>query len=305
MKNLIYAFLCLSIFISPIFRKPSKDVIPIANYNTSEDEINILLDNVNNNYDIPEESTSVYNLPWKNEVDFLRKKEKHDTPFLMAGYCAVLSNPLPGEEYNVRFASKKAKGLVIKPGEIFSQNMSIGPYTKLKGYKEGASYIGGDIIMTEGGGVCKMATTLYNLAVLSNLEIIERHNHSMPVNYVPNGQDATVAYGIKDFRFKNTTKSSILIWSQMIDNRLYIGFYGNERPPKISWQHEVSNITKPYTKYINNEEIPKGEIKVISQGINGSTVKSTVKILYNQDHYTIKNMGISKYLPLPRVIYVN
>src|SRR5699024_5254440 len=116
------------------------------------------------------------------------------------------------EEYNVRFASKKTKGLVIKPGEIFSQNMSIGPYTKLKGYKEGASYIGGDIIMSEGGGVCKMATTLYNLAVLSNLEIIERHNHSMAVNYVPNGQDVTVAYGVKDFRYKNTTKASILIW---------------------------------------------------------------------------------------------
>ena len=37
----------------------------------------------------------------------------------------------------------------------------------------------------------------YNVAVLSNLKIIERHNHSMPVPYVPYGQDATVAYGSK------------------------------------------------------------------------------------------------------------
>ena len=102
--------------------------------------------------------------------------------------------------------------------------------------------------MTEGGGVCKIATTLYNLAVLSNLEVIERHNHSMPVNYVPYGQDATVAYGVKDLRFKNTTENSILIWAEMIGNRLYMGFYGSEKPPKVIWNHEVSNVTTPPVK---------------------------------------------------------
>ena len=55
----------------------------------------------------------------------------------------------------------------------------------------------------------------------SNLEIIERHNHSMPVAYVPYGQDATVAYGIKDFKFKQHP-FPILIWAEGIGNRLCI-----------------------------------------------------------------------------------
>ena len=56
--------------------------------------------------------------------------------------------------------------------------------------------------MDTGGGACKIATSLYNLVVLTNQEVIERHNHSMPINYVPYGQDATVAYGVKDLNLK-------------------------------------------------------------------------------------------------------
>ncbi|WP_353093283.1 VanW family protein [Tissierella praeacuta] len=274
----------------------------ILNTNKSPE---LMINKRDNRYDIPEISGQVNNMPWRNDADFLKAKEKYNTPILIAGFCAVLNNPLPGEGYNVNLASQKVRGQVIKPLKTFSQNSAIGPYTKSKGFKEGASYIGGNIIMTEGGGVCKVATTLYNLAALSNFEIIERHNHSMPVNYVPYGQDATVAYGVKDLIFKNTTEDSILIWAEMIDNRLYMGFYGVEKPLKIEWNHEIKNITKPSTKYIKNENLNPGETKIVLNGMDGATVKSTITIFYDDDHYIIKNMGISNYQPLPKVIETN
>jgi hypothetical protein len=267
--------------------------------------LKIIMNNVYDNYDIPDISGKVNNLPWRNNKDFLKAKENHDTPLLLAGFCAVLKNPLPGEEYNVRLASERIRGNIIQPSKIFSQNSTLGPYTKSKGYKDGASYIGGNIIMTEGGGVCKIATTLYNLAALSNLEIIERYNHSMPINYVPYGQDATVAYGVKDFRFKNTTDNTILIWSQMIDNRLYIGFYGKEKPPQVVWNHEVTNIIKPSIKYIKNEKLKPGEMVTILNGMDGATVKSTTTITKSDGSYKIKNMGTSIYAPLPKLIEIN
>lgn len=270
-----------------------------------KDNLEILLNNGYDNYDVPEISGSVNNFPWRNDFDFLKAKEKYNTPLLMAGFCAVLRNPLPGEEYNVRLASEKIKGNVIKSSKTYSQNSSIGPYTKSKGFKDGASYIGGNIIMTEGGGVCKIATTLYNLAVLSNLEIIERHNHSMPINYVPYGQDATVAYGIKDFRFKNDTESNILIWSQMIGNRLYMGFYGISNSPNVVWNHEISNISKPPVKYIKNSKLKPGEMVTMLNGMDGATVKSTVTITQTDGSFAIKNMGISYYSPLSQVIEIN
>lgn len=269
------------------------------------DDSKIILNNVDNNYDILETSGPVTNLPWRNNKDFLQAKEKHNSPLLIAGFCAVLKNPLPGEEYNVKLASDRVKGQILMPSTTFSQNSSLGPYTKSKGYKDGASYIGGKIVMTEGGGVCKIATTLYNLAVLSNLEIIERYNHSMPINYVPYGQDATVAYGIKDFKFKNNTSSPILIWSQMIDNRLYIAFYGSEKPPKVVWNHEITSTMEAPVKYIKNPDLNPGEMVTSLNGLDGATVKSTITITKNDGSFAIKNMGISHYSPLPKIIEIN
>lgn len=305
MKNLIYIILSLNVSMSPQIKPSLTNIYEGLQTGSQVEKMDVLLDNIELNYDIPEKSSEVYSLPWRNDKDFLTAKEKYNTPILLTAYCSVLKNPLPGEHYNVNLASEKIKGFLVKSGDVFSQNMNIGPYTKLRGFKEGASYAGNNIVMTEGGGVCKIATTLYNLSVLSDLEVIERHNHSMPINYVPYGQDATVAYGIKDLRFKNTTDNNILIWSKMIENRLYMAFYGEEHSPNVTWNHETTDIVEPSINYRKNENLSKGEENILVEGMDGATVKSTVKVIYDKNHYVIKNMGTSKYIPLPRLIEIH
>lgn len=273
--------------------------------NTKKAKPKVLLNKIDKDYDNPDVSSKITNPPWRNDRDFLYSKEKYKTPILMAAYVSVLKNPLPGEEANVKHAASMVKEIVIKPGATFSQNKTIGPYTKERGFKEGSSYSAGKIVTSEGGGVCKIATTLYNLAVLSNLEIIERHNHSMPINYVPYGQDATVFYGGKDFRFKNTTDGDILIWSELIGNKLYMGLYGTENPPKVTWDHFITERIEPGKKYIKNESLKKGEMIEKIKGLEGATVKSTITIDYPNGDISIKNMGISKYSPLPFIIEIN
>lgn len=305
MIKLKYLLLAFSLFINYNSNNISTSNLMYNDKIKTVSEIEFLLNDTKENYDIPEISGPVENLPWRNDKDFLDAKEKYNTPILMAGFCAVLKNPLPGEEHNVALAAKGVKNIVVKPNKVFSQNSSIGPYVEKRGFKKGASYIGGNIIMTEGGGVCKIATTLYNLVALSNQEIIERHNHSMPINYVPYGQDATVAFGVKDFKFKNTTEGNILIWSELIGNRLYMGFYGVEKPPKITWNHEISDVTEPSVKYVRNENLNKGEMKVVIEGLDGATVKSTLTITHPDGTVVMRDMGISKYVPLPRLIEIH
>lgn len=302
-NKIIFLTLCLLLSLSSNSFGTSNSIS--LNNNQMQNDLEIILNKVHNDYDTPEVSGEVFNLPWRNDYRFLEAKERYNTPYLLAGFCAVLKNPLPGEEFNVQLASESVNGQVIKPSQGFSQNNAIGPYKKSKGYKEGASYSGGNIVMTEGGGVCKIATTLYNLAVLSDLEIIERHHHSMPINYVPYGQDATVAYGIKDFRFQNTTKGNILIWSKLIENRLYMAFYGVEHSPSVTWYHETQSTVAPPIKYIKNNDLKPGEMQTIIEGLNGATIKSHITINYKDGSQTIKNMGISRYSPLPKVIEIN
>lgn len=304
-KNLILITnISVLLFPIPFFNKNAYNSL-IDHAIPTNKEIEFKINHVVGDFDIPDISGPVNNLPWRNNKDFLKAKEKYDTPNLLAAFCSVLKNPLPGEEYNVSFASKNITGKVIKANKEFSQNATIGPYINSKGYKTGASYSGGEIIMTEGGGVCKIATTLYNLVALSDLEVIERHNHSMPINYVPYGQDATVAYGIKDFRFKNTTDGDILIWAELIGNRLYMGFYGNGIPPKVQWNHETTNIVEPSVKYIKTETLEKGEMNVRVTGMNGANIKSSLTIIYNDGTVKTKKMKDSNYIPLPRIIEIN
>lgn len=262
-------------------------------------------DNNNKIVDIPDVSGVVYNMPWAKNKEFVKALEESGASVLMAGFCAVLNNPSPAEESNVHLAAKSIKGTVVAPGEVFSQNKTIGPYTAEKGYKEGQAFLGSEVQGSVGGGVCKIATSLYNTSVLCNLDIIERHNHFMPVTYVPLGQDATVSFGSKDLRFKNTTDSPILIWAQGIGNRVYMGFYGKEKPPAITWDHKVLNKIKAPVEYKTNPKLEKGEEKIIVEGLDGAAIESRVTITDPDGQSTTKHMGISQYWPMAHQIERN
>jgi hypothetical protein len=240
-------------------------------------------------------------MPWENDEDFIEARSRNDTNVILGGYRTVLRDPLPGEEYNVHLAASLLAGIVVKSGEDFSQNTAIGPYTEDKGFEKGPTYLGTTLTQTVGGGVCKIASTLYNVAVLSNLEILERHNHTMPVPYVPYGQDATVAYGIKDLRFRNSTDSDIMIWAKGIDNTLYIAFYGSRPGPAVEWSHQVREISKAPVLYKINPTCEPGEERLLVEGMDGAVVKSWVKICNGSDTET-RYMGISNYKPMPHIV---
>ena len=239
-------------------------------------------------------------MPWIVESRFEEAVARNKTYVMLGGYKTVLKDPLPGEEYNVHLAAEMLAGIVVKPGSIFSQNTAIGPYTENRGFREGPTYVGTMVTTTVGGGVCKVASTLYNVAVLSNVKIVERHNHTMPVPYVPYGQDATVSYGNKDFRFMNTTGSDILIWAKGVDNVLYIAFYGSKPAPAVEWIHEVLETAKAPVMYRINTSLGEDEERLLMEGMDGAVVRSWVRI-GEGENAQLKYMGLSRYQPMPHL----
>lgn len=240
-------------------------------------------------------------MPWEEDENFKEAKLKNDTNVLLAGYRTVLRDPLPGEEYNVHLAASMLAGLTVKPGEVFSQNGRIGPYTMERGFQKGPTYVGTTLTTTIGGGVCKIASTIYNVTCLSNLEIVERYNHTMPVPYVPYGQDATVAYGARDFKFRNNTGSTIMIWAKGIDNILYIGFYGKEPVSEVEWKHEFLERTKAPNVYKTVDNLSRGEEKLVLEGMDGAVVKSWL-IIHEPGGDKERYMGVSTYKPMANII---
>ncbi len=249
-------------------------------------------------------SGPVSDLPWDTDEKFAQAKNVTNAKVLMAAYRTVLKDPLPGEEYNVHLAARILCGTVVKPGEVFSQNQRIGPYTKARGFQEGPTYSGANLIKTTGGGVCKIASTLYNVAVLSNLPVVERRNHSMPVPYVPYGQDATVAEGVIDLKFRNDQSFPILIWAQGIDNTLYVAFYGEQAAPQVEWHHETLSQVKAPTVTRRNRALPLGAEKLVVEGMDGKAVRSWVTVVQPDGSTSIKKLGVSYYRPFPNIVEV-
>ena len=254
---------------------------------------------------LPEVSQPVTEFPWDDEADFKKAQDENNADVLIAGFCTVLEKSTAEERTNIGLAASTVTGTVVAPGEVFSQNDTVGPYTEERGYEEGSGYVGNTIVKSMGGGVCKVATTLYNTAIFSDLDIVERYNHSMPVPYVPYGQDAAVAFGSKDFRFKNNTDDNILIWSRMIDNRVYMGFYGKEKAPEMKWEHETINETQAPTEYKVNPKLKEGEENTLVNGMDGKTVNSSIVIKDKDGSEKIKELGKSSYLPMTNLIEKN
>lgn len=124
-------------------------------------------------------------------------------------------NPLSGNKVeNIKIAIKKIEPIVIQPNQVFSFWELVKKPSKKDGYKSGRNIIGDKLQEDIGGGLCQVSGILYHLALLSGMEIIERHNHTIDLykedeRYTPIGTDATVVFGYKDIRFKNTSNQSI------------------------------------------------------------------------------------------------
>lgn len=125
---------------------------------------------------------------------------------------------------NVRLACEELTETTVAPGETFSFCDTLGPAKPEDGYQKAETFESdGDIIQEYGGGKCQVSSTLYNAVKdLAGIEIIERHEHSNYVPYVPEGQDAAVAYGSVDFKFKNNNSYTIKILAEATPDEVII-----------------------------------------------------------------------------------
>lgn len=136
--------------------------------------------------------------------------------------------------YNIELATSKLNGVIIKKNEEFSFNKTIGPMGEAQGYKKAIGFdTNGKKIKVFGGGMCQISSTLYNTALIANLEITERHPHSRRVYYVPKDKDATVYYNTLDLKFKNNTGNDLKIYATTDGTTVTIKMFKLEKTIEI------------------------------------------------------------------------
>lgn len=134
-------------------------------------------------------------------------------------YSYYVNNP--DRTNNLRLACNSINGKIIAPGDTFSFNATVGQRTTARGYKPAHVFAGAEeTVMGVGGGVCQVASTIFNAALLGNFQIVERHQHSQRVAYVPLGRDAAIYWGSQDFKFKNNTSRPIKMVMECKDGKI-------------------------------------------------------------------------------------
>lgn len=123
---------------------------------------------------------------------------------------------------NVELAAQRINGVVVQPGQGFSFSKTILDRTSANGYVEAPIFISGKKGTGIGGGVCQVSSTLYAAMVNAGLPATERHPHSLPVDYLPAGLDATIAGNYMDLKFTNIYSQPLLIQASAVNGTLTV-----------------------------------------------------------------------------------
>ncbi|MCC6483925.1 MAG: VanW family protein [Armatimonadetes bacterium] len=145
---------------------------------------------------------------------------------VLGSYSTTLQGRSSDQLANIRRAARLIDARAILPGKEFSMAQALGPTTSDRGWKEARAYVGNAVEDAVAGGICQVSSTLYNAAVLADLEITERHAHSRPIASVPCGRDATVALGVADLRFRNNRATPVNVRAEAAGARLVVSVVG-------------------------------------------------------------------------------
>lgn len=149
---------------------------------------------------------------------------------------------------NLANGAKKINGKILMPGDTLSGYECMSPFTTDNGYFTAAAYENGQVVDSVGGGVCQIATTLYDASLMAELTITQRQNHSMIVNYVKPSMDAAIAGTYKDIKITNPYDTPIYVEGGTSGRKLTFTIYGKETRPanrKVEYISETLGTTDP------------------------------------------------------------
>lgn len=222
------------------------------------------------------------------------------------GTCTTNVSGTNARISNVALAAEKIDGKILLPGETFSYNNTVGERTAERGFQKAPAYLNGESVQELGGGICQVSSTLYKATLLSNLEIVEHHNHSYVSSYIGIGMDATVSWGGPDYQFKNNTDYPIKISASYSGGQVTCKIYGAKLDKKtVEMTAETLKVTSCDTVYQEDDTLEKGKTEVVSSGHDGYVVQ-TYRNIYdgNGKKISSKKEAYCVYKKQDRVIRV-
>ncbi|HPI67043.1 MAG TPA: VanW family protein [bacterium] len=187
--------------------------------------------------------------------------------------------------HNIKIGAESINGILIKPGEEFSLNKSLGDITAARGYLPELVIKGNKTEPEYGGGLCQIATTMFRLAINTGLSIFERKPHAYRVSYYePAGTDATIYAPSPDLKFKNDTPYNLLLQTKVDLNKNLVRFEfwsTSDGRQVATTTPKIFNIVRPpETKYVETTDLPPEKIKCTEVAHSGADTEFNRTIIY-------------------------
>ncbi|WP_066712548.1 VanW family protein [Clostridium sp. Marseille-P299] len=203
---------------------------------------------------------------------------------VLGKYTTSYLSSSEARKQNIENAVKKINGTSILPGESFSCYEALKPITEENGYTVASSYEDGKIVSSVGGGICQVSTTLYNAILGAELEVTERHAHSMTVSYVDLSRDAAIAGDYMDLSFTNNLDYPVVINATAKDGRLTFTILGEEtrdkQVRKIEFKSVILKETKPPKAVITYDKTKPSSYVKVTQAPHTGYEAELYKIVY-------------------------
>lgn len=217
--------------------------------------------------------TPVVPLPVESDRPLVSAADARLVDTLLARYTTYFNPGKRERTHNLRLAADALNGMVLIPGQRFSYNDTVGPRLVSRGFKNAIIYVRGRLEEGVGGGICQVSSTLYNAVLLAGLNVVERSHHSRTVPYVPPGRDATVSYGIVDFRFENSNEAPIGLIASVRGSQLTVDVYGRaEEKRNIEIFSGKAAYVAHGRKTVVDSSIAPGTSKIRDEGATGVSV---------------------------------
>ena len=225
---------------------------------------------------------------------------------LTGSYTTVFREENTARANNLANAAERLNGTVLYPGEEFSCQDTIGPFTEENGYMGAGSYSGGQMVESVGGGVCQLSSTLYNAVLAAELTVTERTPHSMTVGYVPLARDAAIAWGYKDFRFVNSSEVPVYVEAETKNGELTVRIWGEEtrgENRQIRFESVIVKEIIPGDPVITvDSSKPAGYFEVTQEAKNGYEAELYKVILIGGEEAGRELVNKSSYAASPAQI---
>lgn len=233
--------------------------------------------------------------------------EKCDT--LLGSFTTEYADSAEGRAANLANGARLINNTVVYPGEIFSAYEHLAPFTRKNGYHVAGAYSNGKVIDSVGGGACQVTTTLYNAVLEAELEVVERHAHSMTISYVDLSRDAAISGTHKDLKFKNNTDVPILIQAYTKGRRITFNIWGHEtrdkNSRKIKFETRVLSETPPPPDVIYEDPSKPVTYRKVTQAAHTGYSAELYKIVYENGMEVSRTLvNKSYYIAAPRYITI-